>query len=282
MIFWIASYPKSGNTWIRSLLCSYYYSEKGFFNQKLLGKIGQFPQKKYFTDFNYDKTKVTDTSKFWIKAQDKLNENNKLKFFKTHNALASINGYQFTNIKNTIACIYIIRDPRNIVTSLKNHYEINYEDALNFMLNEKKFIYDYHNQNDYSDFQFISSWQQNYRSWINQTSFPVKIIKYEDLHDKTFYVFKDIIKFINKITNSKNSFNEKKARNSVQSTSFDKLKNIEQTDGFQESILSKKNSKKIPFFHLGPKNDWKNFFDNDNQKKLNSIFNLNLKELDYI
>ena len=46
MIFWIASYPKSGNTWIRSLLCSYYFSENGVFTgDSLLKNIGQFPEK---------------------------------------------------------------------------------------------------------------------------------------------------------------------------------------------------------------------------------------------
>ena len=50
MIFWIASYPKSGNTWLRALLSSYYYSENGVFHQKLLENIGQFPEKKYFED----------------------------------------------------------------------------------------------------------------------------------------------------------------------------------------------------------------------------------------
>ena len=69
MIFWVASYPKSGNTWLRALLCSYYYSENGIFDQKLLNKIDQFPQKKYYSNFNYDQTIATDTSKFWIKAQ---------------------------------------------------------------------------------------------------------------------------------------------------------------------------------------------------------------------
>ena len=48
MIFWIASYPKSGNTWLRSLLSSYYFSKDGFFDQKLLIQISQFPEKKYF------------------------------------------------------------------------------------------------------------------------------------------------------------------------------------------------------------------------------------------
>ncbi len=70
--------------------------------------------------------------------------------------------------------------------------------------------------------------------------------------------------------------------NSIQSSSFDKLKNIEETDGFLESVLSKNDSKKIPFFHLGPKNDWRKIFDENYQKKLNIKFNTNLKELNYI
>ena len=56
---------------------------------------------------------------------------------------------------------------------------MNNEDALNFMKNDNKFIYDYKKINDFSDFQFISSWKNNYKSWINQKNFPIKIIKYE-------------------------------------------------------------------------------------------------------
>lgn len=282
MIFWIASYPKSGNTWLRSLLSSYYYSEDGIFNQKLLDKISQFPEKKYFIDCDYDSSVVTDTSKFWIKAQEKINQDKKLKFFKTHNILGAIDGNNFTNIKNTIGGIYIVRDPRNVITSLKNHYEMNIDKALKFMMDEKKFIYDYHKVDDYSDFQFISSWEKNYKSWINQNNIPIKIIKYEDLYNKTFNVFKDIIEFINKTVNNKDQFDKKKAKNSIQSSSFDRLKNIEKSDGFVESVLSKNVSKKIPFFYLGPNNDWKKIFDKKYQKKLNINFERNLKELDYI
>ena len=54
MIFWIASYPKSGNTWLRALISSYYYSEDGVFHEKIIKNIGQFPEKKHFTSFNYD------------------------------------------------------------------------------------------------------------------------------------------------------------------------------------------------------------------------------------
>ena len=142
MIFWVASYPKSGNTWLRALLSSYYYSENGFFNQLLLNNIGQFPEKKFFEKFDYDPTLVTDTTRFWIKAQEKINEDKKLKFLKTHNFLGKINDNNFTNKQNSIGGVYIVRDPRNVITSLKNHYEFSTDEALDFMTSEKKYIFD--------------------------------------------------------------------------------------------------------------------------------------------
>ena len=66
--------------------------------------------------------------------------------------------------------------------------ELNKDDALNFMLDDKKFIYDFRKKNDFSDFQFISSWEKNYQSWINNKVFPTKVIKYENLANQTFYI----------------------------------------------------------------------------------------------
>ena len=283
MIFWIASYPKSGNTWLRALLSSYYYTKDGKYDQSFIKKIGQFPEKRHFKNFEYNKDIVTDTSKYWIKAQEKINLDNSLRFFKTHNSFGTLNNNQFTDEKNSIGGIYIIRDPRNVITSLKNHYELNDDQAIEWMMNEKNFIYDVGNfeKDGYSDFQFISSWSMNYKSWKIQSKIPIKIIKYEDLLSETFVVFKDIIKFINKITFNKEKINIDKLKNSVSSTFFDKLKDDEKKNGFSESIISKKNKKKIPFFYLGPKNNWKKILPEKLKIKISDSFKNEFKELGY-
>tara|TARA_B100000900_G_scaffold330053_1_gene290518 strand:- start:112 stop:960 length:849 start_codon:yes stop_codon:yes gene_type:complete len=282
MIFWIASYPKSGNTWVRALISTYYFSKDGIFSEELIKNIGQFPEKVHFNEFNYDEKIVTDTSRFWIQAQERINKDKKIKFKKTHNCLSSINGNNFTNKKNTIACIYVVRDPRNLITSLKNHYELNYEEALDFMVNEKKFICNYQKKNDYGDFQFISSWEKNFLSWKNQNDFPIKIIKYEDMLDKTYHVFEELIKFINKTLKIKERIDKKKLKNSINSTSFENLKKYEKNYGFSESITSKNSQTNIPFFYLGPDNDWKKILDKELKEKINVIFEKSLKYFSYI
>jgi hypothetical protein len=283
MIFWIASYPKSGNTWLRTLISAYYYSKDGIYDQSILKNIGQFPEKRHFIGFNYNQENVTDTTKLWIRSQERINADKKIRFFKTHNTFGKVNGYDFTNQKNSAGCIYILRDPRNVITSLKNHYEMNYETSLKWMTNSKNYIYDIRNVkvDGYSDFQFISSWSMNRKSWRVQKKIPIKIIQYEDLLRDTYVIFKDIVEFINKTLNIKEKIDEDKLKNSVNSTYFDKLKSEESKNGFVEAVPSKKNMQKIPFFNLGPDNDWKKILDKDQQLQLTKIFKEDLIELGY-
>ena len=149
------------------------------------------------------------------------------------------------------------------------------------MQDEKSFTYDFKKKNDYSDYQFISSWQKNYQSWKYNKLIPVKFIRYEDLMKETFIVFKEIVEFIDKITNNKKGFSREKAKNAVQSTSFQNLKKIEIEKGFSESIIARTDNKKIPFFHLGPNNRWQKNFEEEFIKELNNIFGKNLEELNY-
>ena len=282
MIFWIASYPKSGNTWLRALISSYFFSKDGNFSKEIIKNIDQFPEKIHFQSFDYDPKNITDTTKFWIKAQEKINNDKKIRFFKTHNVFGKINNQPFTDKKNSIACIYIVRDPRNVITSLKNHYELSYNEAFDFITNERRYIYDQHKIDDFSDFQFIGSWKTNFQSWNYQKEIPMKLVKYENLLSDTYSTSLEIIQFVDKIMKNNEGIDKKKLENAINSTSFEKLKKEETVKGFSEAILSKERNKKIPFFYLGPENDWKKILDEKIQTKLSETFKDNLKELLYI
>ena len=282
MIIWVASYPKSGNTWLRALLSSYFYSHDGNYNENLLKEIDQFPVRKYFEKFDYDKTIVADTTKFWIKAQEIINSDNKLKFFKTHNVFGKVNNFDFTNTKNSIGAVYIVRDPRNVITSIKNHYELDDETALKWMTDKNNYIYDIERvkQVGYGDFQFISSWDLNYKSWKIQKKIPIKFIRYEDLTNQTYAVFLELVEFIYKVTNNSEIIDKTKLKNALNSTTFEKLKRREKEHGFSEAVSFTSNEK-AKFFNLGPKNNWKEMLNKNLEKQISELYKSDLEELSY-
>ena len=159
---------------------------------------------------------------------------------------------------------------------------MSYEESLEFMVNERKYTYDYFKKNDFSDFQFLSSWEKNYQTWINNKIFPTLVIKYENLIKQTYEEFKKIIKFVDNLIEKDNEFQKTKALNALSSTSFSNLKKIENTKGFSEALDSKIKNERIPFFHLGPENNWKNKLDKNFQIKVNEVFKKNLQELHYL
>jgi len=278
MIIWLASYPKSGNTWLRSLLSAYYYSKNGNFNFELLKNIDVYPQQKYF-DVKIDKP--GEINSYWDISQEKIINKKKIKILKTHNSLLELNGKNFTKPQYTLGIIYIVRDPRNVITSLKNHYDLDYEQSLDFMLNEKKYIYDIREKNDYADFHFLSSWSNHYKSWINNNLFKKMVIKYEDLENDAFKTLKNLIIYINSLFQVNEKIDEIKINNCIKTTNFEILKNKEKKEGFSENAYSKKKNKKIDFFNLGPKNKWREVVPKELHEKINNTFREDLKNLKY-
>ena len=94
-------------------------------------------------------------------------------------------------------------------------------------------------------------------------------------------VFLNILKFVHNLNKSTFLLDKNKFNNALKTTSFSNLKNLEKTEGFVESKLDKK-GKKIPFFNLGPKNDWKKLLDINVKKKIEKAFEKEMIELGYL
>ena len=279
MIIWLASYPKSGNTWVRSFLSAYYYSDDGKFNFKLLNNIKQFPSRDFF---NRKILNVEDASDNWLIAQSRIKSKGEVCFLKTHNVFGAYKGKNFTTSEFTLGAIYIVRDPRNVITSLMNHYSLNENEALSMINSVYRNLRDENNPEDYSNYSFISSWANNFRSWKLSKSVETLIIKYEDLENNRFRTFKKIINFTDKLMKLNNKIDFEKLKSSIESTNFDILKKKEELEGFEEAIFSKNVGRTKTFFNLGSENNYKKLIKPQTSKTLKKLFKKEMKELGYI
>ena len=284
MIIWIASYPKSGNTWVRFFILSILFGNKNEIDLNHLKKIEQFPIKSQFDNIGLnskDLKNLKEISKNWINAQKKINLSNKIQFYKTHNLLCQVEKNSFTDYKNTLGVIYIVRDPRNIITSITHHYSVDYEKALQLMIDENSSLLETSFELDHSNFTYLNSWSNHYKSWKNNSNFQTLFIKYEDIEEKKEDTFEKIITFVNKLSNKNLKIDKNKFINSVKSTNFSNLRNKELNEGFEESIISSKTGKKINFFNLGFNNRWQKILTSDIKNKVENKFSKEIKELRY-
>ena len=279
MIIWLASYPKSGNTWVRSFLSAYYYSVDGNFSFELLRKIKQFPNKEFF---DHKLKSVDEASTNWLVAQKKIKEEKKIYFLKTHNIFGAYKGNNFTTPEFTAGAIYVVRDPRNVLTSLMNHYSLSEDGALKMINSIYRNLKDEQDNENYSSYSFISSWANNYNSWKKQKNIKTLFIKYEDMENDTDNTFSRILNFTNKIIKKENIINKDKFKRAIETTTFDVLKKKEANEGFNEAVYSKKDGKIKPFFYLGNQNNYKKLLKVKTTNSIEKLFYSEMKELKYL
>ena len=95
MIIWVASYPKSGNTLVRSLLSAYFFSNDGIYNFDLIKNIKQFPNITLFEDLGLDIRNDEEVIKNYIRVQKTFCKKNSVQFLKTHSYLFNIHNICF-------------------------------------------------------------------------------------------------------------------------------------------------------------------------------------------
>jgi hypothetical protein len=278
MILWIASYPKSGNTYIRSFIAAYYFSKKGKFDFDQLVNISQFPSIKFSKKeyFNFK-----DAASNWIHNQNYFFGKENFRILKTHNTLNNFQNEKFTTKNETLGAIYVVRDPRNIITSMSNHYSFSLSEAYEKLMDKEASLSEKSVNGDCSNFTFLGSWSEHYKSWRDTNEFKVLFVKYEDLKNKKYEIFKEIINFIESLKKSNEKFDEVKFINALNSTNFVNLKNKELNEKFDESVFST-DGKRITFFNLGFKNKWQSLLSEDMIEKLNNSLKNELSDLNYI
>ena len=128
----------------------------------MLKKIKQFPSKEFFDE---KLLSVDEASENWLIAQKKIKDRKKICFLKTHNVNGAFKGNSFTTTEFTAGAIYIVRDPRNVVTSLAHNFDVKIEDAYEKLKNNSVF-----GNIENVPPSYVGSWGFNYISCLLYTS----------------------------------------------------------------------------------------------------------------
>ena len=280
MIIWLASYPKSGNTWLRMFLKSYYQKPGTKFGLER-SVLDDFKTHSGFPDLNLLKHLKIDYNKFpeivrnWETIQDYINLNKRTNFLKTHNSMCTIGPYKFTTNRNTKGGIYLIRDPRDVLISYSNHTGYDHETTFKFMCSSDNYESPRTGIKNNTFYKtLLGSWADHYNSWKSYKSSKILIIKYEDMISDSYNTFKKIINYIGQIDDLK--LDEEKLNKAIKQTEFKKLQKLEKKDGFSEKGVGEL------FFRKGKAGSWKSELSEDLIKKVEKVFYKEMKELGYI
>ncbi len=250
-ILWLASYPKSGNTWFRTFLTA--LQTEGDINLNNLITDGIFASRLIFDDYSdidsqhlYDyeaKTMIADVFRYYAQECDRLS------VFKIHDTFTKgVDGNYIVPEDCTHCSIYFIRNPLDIAGSLANHNNSTIQMAVNTINNKKSCLASQPgNLNITPQFrQDICDWSTHVNSWSIETKFPVIVVRYEDMVSDTFATFTKLLKFVGW------DYAESQIKRAIEATSFDKLKQIEATKGFKEKPVKAQH-----FFRSGISGRWK-------------------------
>ena len=287
-IFWIASYPRSGNTWVRAILSSLFFSENGEFNFNLLNYVVNFdiPDKYKFVrslsvdDFN-KLNELPIIAKYWLEAQKRIKINEDFAFFKTHSGNVTLNKHKYTDETNVLGLIYIVRDPRDVAVSYSKHFNISINESIKSIKSKNLINWTGYPKDKYYR-ALLGSWDIHYKSWKG-LNVPKLFIKYESLLNDTKGTLVQLIDFFKQ--NYGFSFNniEMKINNIIETTSFKRLHEFEKQKGFIEAPRFH-NEKKITeyFFRKGTDKQWKKELTKAQLKNIEDSFETTMKELDYL
>ena len=174
----------------------------------------------------------------------------------------------------TLAAIYIVRDPRDVVISYAHYKNEGYDKVISDLC-DKKLFYNKSSIDNFPYIEILGSWSYHYKSWkFGIPDMPRIIIKYEDLLKDCIGQFNNTIDFLSKILNHKKDNN--KIQFSVENSEFSLLQEGEKKFGM------KTNKGKDKFFRSGKAEQWKDLLSLTQIKKIEASCKQSMKELNYL
>lgn len=243
-IVWIASYPKSGNTWVRLFLDAYFLGELDI--NEIVTSIGDNGIERYNVGYDADLWRwpidIQQLTRGMAMLRTVLAYNDTPHgdlplFVKTHQSNAVANGVELLPAALTKATIFIVRDPRDVFPSFANHMGSDLETAFEQITDKYQVLAaQKHRVGD-----FISSWGASTEAYLSSDQHNTLVVSYENLRKDPVSEFSSILR------HSGIEPDMDRVRSAVDLTELSKLRKKEQDAGFGEGS----DKAKDPFFNTG-------------------------------
>ncbi|MFQ5775770.1 MAG: sulfotransferase domain-containing protein [Kiloniellaceae bacterium] len=247
-ILWLASYPKSGNTWLRAYLANL------FRNPARPIPINELPNFALGDNFllhyeQFSGRKAEDLSpEDLARLRPKVHEwfatsRGDTVLVKTHNACALVDGAPLITPSATAGAIYVVRNPFDVAVSFASHYQVSAQRAVDLLCDEMHVLPAIPGQLE----QLLLSWSSHVRSWTRAPGMRRQVMRYEDMLAKPYRTFAALSQFLGLPEEPQ------RIKRAIRFSSFRELKKQEEEAGFVEA----RPDGKARFFRTGKAGGWR-------------------------
>jgi hypothetical protein len=262
-IVWLASYPKSGNTWLRTFLYHLVRIQAGIPREEdelnKLDRASGYEAKLFGLFQQYLGKPLEEASRselMGVRAQVQQTVAERMPnvaMLKTHNLLGELAGKPTINPAASVGAIYIVRDPRDVASSLAKHLGRSIDEAIEVMATSA-FATDNSSE---TAFEVWGSWSEHVASWTTEKSPTILVVRYEDMLAKPTETFGAIA------THLRQKPTEAQLTEAIELSSFDRLKRQEEEGAFRERSIHADR-----FFVSGKAGAWRDRLTQDQAQRI--------------
>ena len=227
-IIWLASYPKSGNTWMRSLLAHYFMPPGQAPDINNLRRFTTADVRQDFFDAAAGRPFATKSLQEWMVVRQRAvrmiaASKPGTHFVKTHCQAVKYMDMDIIPPEVTAGAIYMIRNPFDLAPSFARHQSADIDTAIDRMCNPDTMMGTETGIRD-----AMGRWDGHVRTWTKAPGLGRHVVRYEDLLDKPAKTVRKLLDFLSVKPDSA------KLAKAIKATTFAAMKKQEETLGFQE------------------------------------------------
>ncbi|MCX7863291.1 MAG: sulfotransferase domain-containing protein [Bacteroidales bacterium] len=258
-IIWLASYPKSGNTWVRAFLSRILFTTSNI-NQLNIPIYSSKSLLEQHADIDISEMPLEYLHRLRLQVfQDIASQQNILPI-KIHDKFL-LEYYQmpFLPFDYSFVALYIVRNPFDVCISFSRHLGKTINETIEIMNNPNYTLASSLIKYQIQLPQLLGTWSEHIESWLNQSTIPVYIIRYEDMLHQPYKTFSNILDTC-QIPYTSDQLND-----AINFSSFSNLQQLEQKYGFEEKSVHS-----TLFFHTGKSYYYREILTN---QQIEKIFN---------